>query len=134
MLAFIVVSFLSTYPSSAAPVQNTSPLNAPASNTEIASSWVSEPSGRGTWNILYSCIFTLVLCVWTSVHLNVPGFEDGPWINIRRKVKWVVVALLAPEYVVFTAFQQWFAAKTFLNELQKLHEAKSKDVEVSLGS
>jgi hypothetical protein len=30
------------------------------------------------------------------------------------------VALIAPEMVVFTAFQQWFAAKTFLRKLNAI--------------
>lgn len=33
--------------------------------------WVSTPGNRGTLNILFSCVITLVLCVWTTVHVNI---------------------------------------------------------------
>ncbi|KAH9209043.1 hypothetical protein DL95DRAFT_310758, partial [Leptodontidium sp. 2 PMI_412] len=129
MLTLLLLSCLSTRFSSAAPISDsstpsnaTTPANTIASSTAIASSWVSEPQGRGTWNLLYSCVFTLVLCVWTSVHLNVPGFGETAWQMYRRKAKWVLIALFAPEFVVYCAFQQWFTARVFLKELQKLHD------------
>jgi hypothetical protein len=46
-------------------------------------------------------------------------------------VKWVVIALFAPEAVVFTAFQQWLTATCFLKELKRIAEAmpyKKSDV------
>jgi len=113
-------------PTLAAPIRNLTVLD-----TEIAPSWVEDPSGRGTWNLLYSCGFTLVLCVWTSIHLNVPPPHESAWTSWRRKLKWVVIALFAPEAVVFTAFQQWLTAKCFLKELKKIAAATpSKNSEV----
>lgn len=98
-----------------APIQNLTALQ-----KNIAPAWVANPSGRGTWSLLYSCIFTLVLCVWTSIHLNVPPQNDTPLKHWRRKIKWVGCALFAPEIVVFTAFQQWFTAWVFLRKLNSL--------------
>ena len=45
----------------------------------------------------------MILCVWTAVHLNVPipGTVWGPRV---RKVGWLVLALLAPEMVAYTAW------------------------------
>jgi hypothetical protein len=110
----------------------TAPLpNITASDTEVAPPWVDDPSGRGTWNLLYSCGFTLVLCVWTSIHLNVPPPHESAWLAWRRKMKWVVIALFAPEVVVLTAFQQWLTATCFLKELNRIAEAmpyKKSDV------
>lgn len=31
---------------------------------------------RGTWSLLYSCIFTLALCVYSAIHLNIPAREN----------------------------------------------------------
>jgi hypothetical protein len=82
--------------------------------------------------LLYSCTFTLGVCVWTSIHLNVASKESS-WSSWRRKVKWLFIALFAPEVVVFTAFQQWLTAKLFLKELVKISDATaSKDLEVSV--
>ncbi len=124
LLVFLYIQRIQ--PTLAAPIRNLTALD-----TEIAPSWVEDPSGRGTWNLLYSCGFTLVLCVWTSIHLNVPPPHESAWISWRRKLKWVVIALFAPEAVVFTAFQQWLTAKCFLKELKKIAAATpSKNSEV----
>ena len=42
------------------------------------SHWEPDPSGkRGTWTILSSCIITLTLCVYTSLHLNIPAHKTS---------------------------------------------------------
>ena len=65
--------------------------------------WEASPQTRGTWDILSSCIITLILCVWTAVHLNIspPG---SFWEPKLRKVGWLILALLAPEMVAYTAW------------------------------
>lgn len=50
----------------AAPVSNQTDVD-----SSIVPPWVADPSGRGTWRIIYSCVFTLVLCVYTAIHLNI---------------------------------------------------------------
>jgi hypothetical protein len=32
-----------------------------------APSWVPEPRFRGTWSILWSCIITLILCIYNAL-------------------------------------------------------------------
>ena len=56
----------------AAPLQNYT-----SSSNATAPTWVSAPSGRGTWGILGSCLSTLGLCVWKSLHLNVPAMDES---------------------------------------------------------
>jgi hypothetical protein len=34
--------------------------------------WISEPSGRGTASLLYNCLITIFLCVWSATHSNIP--------------------------------------------------------------
>jgi len=51
--------------------------------------------------------------------------DESDWTKYFRKAKWVVIALLAPEAVVFAGFEQWVAARSFLKELQQLYEKKS---------
>ncbi len=102
---------------SAAPIQNyTSMSNA------TAPIWVDPPPGRGTWSILGSCLSTLFLCVWKSLHLNVPAMDESDWMKFRRKAKWVMIALLAPEIVVFAGFEQWLTARQFLKRLHCIHD------------
>ena len=105
-------------PSSAAPVavQNTTALF----GEKASPAWQPDPPGRGTWSLLYSCIFTLALCIWNAIHLNVPPSNESSLAGLRRKIKWVLIALFAPEIVVFVAFQQWLTAITFLWELKRI--------------
>lgn len=65
--------------------------------------WRASPTVRGTFDILSSCIITMLLCVWTAVHLNIPPPENW-WKPKLRKVGWLVLALLAPEMVAYTAW------------------------------
>jgi hypothetical protein len=79
--------------------------------------WVAEPPhGRGTVSLLYSCLFTIYICTWSAVHLNVPADDDASWEIKLRKVKWMVVAILAPEYAATNAFRDWTLATTWLKE------------------
>jgi hypothetical protein len=73
-----------------------------------------------------------VLCVWTSIHLNIPPPRESAWLAWRRKLKWVVIALFMPEAAVFTAFQQWLIATSFLKELKRIAKAMAdKKADVS---
>lgn len=38
----------------------------------ITASWEAPASHRGTYNILYSCCITLLLCVWKVIHPSIP--------------------------------------------------------------
>ena len=96
--------------------------NLTAFQTEYAPSFVPDPDGRGTWSLLYSCIFTLVLCVWTAIHPNLPDLYTSETHKYRLKVVWVFVAILAPEIGVLTAFKQYRRATTFVAELSRLRD------------
>lgn len=67
--------------------------------------WKPSPKSRGTFDILSTCIITMLLCVSTAVHLNVPP-PGSVWGPRLRKVGWLVLALLAPEMVAYTAGYQ----------------------------
>jgi hypothetical protein len=45
------------------------------------------------------------LCIWTSLHLNVPD-EQKAYLQKYRKAGWMVLGLLAPELVVWNAWEQ----------------------------
>lgn len=99
----------------AAPITNSTALH-----NDVAPPWVDGPRERGTWQILYSCLFTLLLCVYSANHLNVPMKGETIVGACLRKTKWAIVAVFAPELVVYTAFEQWYRARKFLKELKLL--------------
>ena len=46
----------------------------------------------------------MALCVWTAVHLNIPARGEKAVIGFItpqfiRKIKWLFIGLLAPEFV-----------------------------------
>ena len=96
--------------------------------TKIASPWVQGPKARGTSDILWSCIVTLTACIYTAIHLNVPPAHEGKWNFIWRKTKWVGLALLAPEIVLYCAYNQFAKARKLVKELNELRGAQG-DVE-----
>ena len=86
--------------------------------TNKTSAWVSEPNVRGTWSILSSCIITICLCVWTAVHLNIPEHHRTK-AQLWRKIKWLVLGLVAPEMVAYVAWHQRQEAKKIMYHRQK---------------
>jgi hypothetical protein len=87
---------------------------------QYTTGWVSEPDGRGTWGILYSNLFTLSLCVYSAIHLNVPAQGETSSAQFWRKTKWVLVAIVAPEVILYSAWQQYYIASRFCQDLYKI--------------
>lgn len=82
----------------------------PPDETGVVSWWPS-PRERGTWGLLYSCTFTLLLCVYTALHLNIPPPDHGKVRLLLTKAQWILIGLLAPEIVLWTALDQWRQAR-----------------------
>lgn len=61
--------------------------------------WHPEPLARGTLTILTASLITMSLCAWTTLHLNIPPHDATFWIKLRRKLKWLFVGIVLPEYV-----------------------------------
>ena len=85
--------------------------------TEFASGWVQGPTGRGTWEILYSNVLTLGLCVFTAIHLNIDPAGTTELQFWLHKCKWVVITLFFPEITLYTAGKQWFTANRLRKKL-----------------
>lgn len=47
----------------------------------------ANPTTRGTYTIITSCLLTIFACTWTTLHLNVPGLNDSVWERFFRKSK-----------------------------------------------
>ena len=95
-----------------------------ATEEDLVHGWVSTHCGRGTSDILWSCLATIVLCVWTVIHLPVPccsRFESGrlvPGTPERSRRRWVitsgfvsaVIGVTAPEFLAIIALSEFSAA------------------------
>lgn len=102
----------------AIPLTMFTPFGTLASNQTAA--WHPEPRERGTFSILSSCLTTLVLCVWTAVHLNIP--ETGKeHLQKYRRAGWLVLGLLAPELVAWNAWEQYRKASRITQKVYQTY-------------
>ncbi|KAJ7066270.1 hypothetical protein C8F01DRAFT_981052 [Mycena amicta] len=58
-------------------------------------------------HIVWSCLATIFIYTYVSLHLNVPGPRQGLWKRCKRIVKMMLFALVAPELFVGFAFRQF---------------------------
>ncbi|MCJ1271471.1 hypothetical protein MMC22_011372 [Lobaria immixta] len=111
------------------PMNNVSPqLSAAGGNrttlrSQIAPGLTSTASYRGTLDIVWSCVLTLTACIYTALHLNIPR-NTSQQRQLWRKVGWAAVALIAPEIVVYAAFEQFIQARDLVNQLNKKRSAE----------
>jgi len=80
-----------------------------------------DPNGcRSLGDIIHSCIITILLCTWVSMHPNIPS-PDERWPRIAvRRVGLMLLALFVPEAVIAWALRQRQAA----TELAKEHKGE----------
>ena len=95
-----------------------------AANEDLVHGWVSTNCGRGTSDILWSCLATILLCVWTVLHLPIPccsRFEDGelvPGEPSRSLRNWVIgsgitpalISVVAPKFLTLMAIAECIKA------------------------
>ena len=86
--------------------------------TDIAPAWVPSPPYRGTFDILSSCIITLLACIYTAIHLNVPPLNKSGYHHFWWQARWVAVALFAPDIVLYTAIVQFYEAYMFVRDMK----------------
>jgi hypothetical protein len=93
----------------------------PLGNSTVlpATGWHPEPRIRGTFSILSGCLITMSLCIWTSLHLNLPEHKREH-IQKYRKLGWMILGLIAPEMVVWNAWEQ----RKTMKKLSKLMQEK----------
>ncbi|KAF8588771.1 hypothetical protein K439DRAFT_1629357 [Ramaria rubella] len=66
---------------------------------------------RTLWDIIWSCLATVLSCTWVAIHPNIPDPDEGRFRIALRRLEMFVVALIAPELVVAWAMRQWVAAR-----------------------
>lgn len=76
--------------------------------TDFVHGWMSADCGRGTTDIVWSCLGTIFLCVWTAIHLPVPPYthnwqQSWPAKFGRSSVVPAFVSVIAPESLAFVA-------------------------------
>lgn len=82
--------------------------------------FVSDPDGRGTLSLLFSCLLTLGLCVWSAVHLNLPKYDESENAYSYRYFKWSILGLFGPELVIWAAWRQFISARALTKSINEV--------------
>ncbi|OJJ75358.1 hypothetical protein ASPBRDRAFT_484273 [Aspergillus brasiliensis CBS 101740] len=77
----------------------------------IVHGWVYRPNCRGTIDIIWSGLFTIFICTYTMLCLNVPAQNEKPWDIIRRQLFWMAVAISGPLLTCLWGMQYVFVHK-----------------------
>ena len=97
----------------------------PTTNTTTPSNppylWIGEPNQRTTFGILSFCFSTLIICVWSTLHFNIPIRRHTATRRVFIHVSWMVFALLAPEVLLYLAVNERIMAGALLKRVLKLH-------------
>ena len=97
--------------------------------------WTDGPIYRGTASILWSCLVTIFVTIYTVIHMNTPVQHQSTWIRIASKVRWTLVAIIGPELILHSAIIQFRAAQSLVEKLNEIavnqDEAEDADVRQS---
>lgn len=122
-VAFVVL-ILAALNSQGSPVvglgleENIQSINS-TSHNNVGQGWTPSPNGRGSFDIIWVCVLTLVLCCWTSLCLNVPPPTWGRWRKIHQKVIMSSMSGLGPEFTFQLALGQWASARRSVEDFRR---------------
>jgi hypothetical protein len=94
------------------------------SDAEYVTGWVSSSNRRGTIDILWSCIFTVFLCTWSALHLNLPAPNERFLKYALRKARWMLQTVAGPEFVVWLALGQRYEAQYSVRKFRELEASR----------
>lgn len=98
-------------------------------NDDLVHGWVSIDCGRGTSDILWSCLATILLCVWTVIHLPVPYYRGAPPLSLRQRVVrsgigTALISVITPEFLAITAVGELMTSWRGKAELKRLTQTE----------
>ncbi|KAK3986966.1 hypothetical protein QBC44DRAFT_383592 [Cladorrhinum sp. PSN332] len=77
------------------------------SNQDQHVGWFESPDGRGTADLLWTCLATLIISTWTVQHADIIWPHYKGWHNINtRRLRLAAFCLLLPEYMTAVAIEQ----------------------------
>src|SRR5437763_14094824 len=80
--------------------------------TEQLVGYVSS-GNKGTLDLLWSCFVTIFLCTWTVQRPDVVPWTTTKTEMFRKRIFWMMITLVCPEYVAWIAIDQWHSARKF---------------------
>jgi hypothetical protein len=110
LFLFLLYSVTQTDPSDASPIRAI-----PSMKPRADFSCNDINNCRTISSIVWSCLLTILLCTWVSLHPNITAARDKGvvgWLRdfAKNKLPLFLCALLAPEYILAWAIRQYIAA------------------------
>lgn len=81
--------------------------------------WTEGPNSRGSFDILWSCLSTLGLCVWTAVHPNLQLKYDYNRAVISR-IGMMCLAVVLPEVLLSSAWRQLTTSRWLCSKINNM--------------
>jgi len=108
-----------------------SPQDISLENLQSPGPSCDDPNGcRSLGDIIRSCILTIILCTWGSMHPNIPS-PDERWPRLAwRRAGLMLLALFVPEAVIAWAIRQRLAAA----ELAEVHKGEFLQLRLKINS
>lgn len=75
-----------------------------AEPTEVG--WYSAPNLRYMIDLAWARTFTIFMCTWTALHLSVPPYRSSFGWRLWYKIRFMLGAILAPEYMARIALTE----------------------------
>ena len=126
-LVLTLIYLFHGFQSHAAPQALTSILEESSINSTviITPTCICPADQRTIWDILWSCLATIIACSWVSVHPNIPCPNESSWRIFLRRLELMFWAVISPEMIITWAFRQWSGSrlleKLYKGELSKSH-------------
>ncbi|KAJ7752865.1 hypothetical protein B0H16DRAFT_780691 [Mycena metata] len=73
-------------------------------------------SCRTLFNIVWGCLATIFACTWVALHQNVPDPDSGHFTLLMRKLRMMLMTIIAPEVIVAFAARQFVSARWIAKE------------------
>jgi hypothetical protein len=90
---------------------NTTSLDTAFSSSVRIKSWVSQPNYRGTFDIIWTSLVTIFISTYSMLCLNLPAPKDSFAVRTGRRLLWMALGILGPEFPLTYAAGQWSRAK-----------------------
>ncbi len=87
---------------------------------ELIRGWQPQPNTRGTFEIIYDCVCTIVLCSWSCLCLNIPRAGASRQHVLALKLQWQIFTIFFPELSLSLAAEQWESANQAVEKFSDL--------------
>jgi hypothetical protein len=90
-----------------------------AVQTASLQGWTDSPDGRGTMDIVTSCVFTIFICVWSVLCVNICPHGESAWAKVYQKLKLAFICILGPDFLLLLVIGQWESARSSCRKFKK---------------